>query len=153
MVVFLSGNLQLLHHREYGRQGRQIETSEISGSLKSMAKELSVPVFILSQLSRAPEAREQEVPRLSDLRDSGAIEQDADVVLLLRRPCRITGDKEHDDTRLAIIDVAKNRNGPTKDNIRMNFEEELTKFSDRREDHGVDDVGPFEPASFDADEV
>jgi replicative DNA helicase len=130
--------LQLLSCREFTRQGRQIETAVISGNLKAMAKELGVPVLVLSQLSRAPEARGEGVPRLSDLRDSGSIEQDADIVLLLRRPCKYPEDQEHDDRRLAIIDIAKNRNGPTFNEIRLNFEEEFTRFDSRAEERGVD---------------
>jgi replicative DNA helicase len=97
-----------------------------------MAKELKVPVLVLSQLSRAPEQRgdKSAKPKLSDLRDSGAIEQDADVVLLLRRPCRNVGDPETDDKTLAIVDVAKNRNGPIGE-VRLHFEDTLTRFADR----------------------
>jgi len=129
--------LQLLHCREYARQGRQIETSQISSHLKSMAKELKVPVLVLSQLSRAPEQRDKRGrPKLSDLRDSGAIEQDADVVCMLRRPCRYNDDPEHDVKDLAYVDVAKQRNGPTGE-IALTFEEQFTRFKDRA--HGVDD--------------
>ncbi len=132
--------LQLLNCREYARQGRQLETSAISAQIKAMAKELNIPVIVLSQLSRAPEQRVGDKtgkPRLSDLRDSGAIEQDADVVLLLRRPCKYPGDKEADDRDLAIVDVAKHRNGPTGE-IRLNFNEQFTRFSDRADDSGGD---------------
>ncbi len=131
--------LQLLHSSEYARQGRQVETSSISGNLKAMAKELKIPVLVLSQLSRAPEQRDRlAVPKLSDLRDSGAIEQDADVVGMLRRPCKYPDDPDHEDRTLAILDIAKHRNGPTGD-VRLNFEEEYTRFTDRREP-GVDGV-------------
>ncbi len=123
--------LQLLHYPGAGRDGRQQEVAQISGALKAMAKELKVPVLVLSQLSRAPEQR-SGTPRLSDLRDSGAIEQDADVVLLLRRPSRIPEDPEHDDDTLAVLDVAKNRNGPT-GTIRLNFIDHLTLFQNRTE--------------------
>ncbi|MBN2302147.1 MAG: replicative DNA helicase [Lentisphaerae bacterium] len=141
--------LQLLHSRDYAQQGRQIETAAISGNLKAMAKELKLPVFVLSQLSRAPEQRDKYgVPKLSDLRDSGAIEQDADVVCMLRRPCKYPGDEEHaDDKTLAIIDVVKQRNGPTGE-AQMNFEEEFTRFRDRA--HGID--GLEQPAGFVEDE-
>jgi replicative DNA helicase len=124
--------LQLCHYREFARQGRQIETSQISGQIKAMAKELNIPVIVLSQLSRNPEQRgdKTQKPKLSDLRDSGAIEQDADVVLLLRRPCKAPKDEEHDDLRLAIVDVAKHRNGPTGE-VRLDFDEELTRFGNR----------------------
>jgi replicative DNA helicase len=71
-----------------------------------MAKELNVPVIVLSQLSRSPEQRDKSgKPKLSDLRDSGAIEQDADVVMMLRRPCKYEGAEHSDDKTLAIVDV------------------------------------------------
>jgi replicative DNA helicase len=124
--------LQLCCCREYAKQGRQIEVSHISQQIKAMAKELKVPVIVLSQLSRANEQRGDkfERPKLSDLRDSGAIEQDADVVFLLRRPSRTPSDPESADETLAIIDVAKNRNGETGD-VRVNFVREFTRFFDR----------------------
>ena len=146
--LFIIDYLQLLHHREASRQGRQIETGAISGAIKAMAKELRVPVLVLSQLSRAPEAREDRVPRLADLRDSGSIEQDADVVLLLRRQCMI--DREYADKRLAIVEVAKNRNGPMGTCLNLDFNDEITRFSDRL-DHGVDGVDfgrENEPAAY-----
>ena len=128
--------LQLLHSREHAKHGRQLETANISGNLKSMAKELKVPVLVLSQLSRAPEQRGKTgAPKLSDLRDSGAIEQDADVVCMLRRPCKYPEDEDFEDKSLAIVDVVKQRNGPTGD-VKLNFEEEYTRFRDRA--HGVD---------------
>lgn len=128
--------LQLCNYREFSKQGRQIETSQISGQIKSMAKELNLPVIVLSQLSRAPEQRgdKSNKPKLSDLRDSGAIEQDADVVLLLRRPCKAPKDDEFDDKRLAIVDVAKHRNGPTGE-VRLDFDDTLTRFGDRADTH------------------
>lgn len=130
--------LQLLHSKEFSRQGRQIEIADVSGNLKSMAKELKVPVLVLSQLSRAPDQRDKiGKPKLSDLRDSGAIEQDADVVLMLRRPCKYEGDPESQDPTLAIVDVAKHRNGPTGE-VTLNFQEEFTRFTDRQT--GVDDM-------------
>lgn len=128
--------LQLLHSHEYARQGRQIETAHISGNIKAMAKELKIPVLVLSQLSRAPEQRGGlSQPKLSDLRDSGAIEQDADVVCMLRRPCKYPADPEHEDETLAIVDVAKQRNGPTGE-VKLNFEDTFTRFTDR--ERGVD---------------
>ena len=125
--------LQLCNCREYARQGRQLETSRISGQIKAMAKELKVPVIVLSQLARGNEQRgdKDEVPRLSDLRDSGAIEQDADVVLLLRRPCRSKTAQWHEDELLAIVDVAKHRNGETGE-VDLNFFKEGTRFGDRK---------------------
>ena len=144
--------LQLLHAREYARQGRQLETAHISGHLKAMAKELKLPVLVLSQLSRGPEQRDKEGrPRLSDLRDSGAIEQDADVVLMLRRPQKYDEEIKESDPYLAVIDVAKNRNGPTGE-VELNFEEEYTLFRDRDRRRGVDDVSPAPPEEEQNDE-
>ncbi len=123
--------LQMLNYPQFAKEGRQRETAAISGALKAMAKELRVPVLVLSQLSRAPETRSGlAVPKLSDLRDSGSIEQDADVVLLLRRPCKYPEDEKHDDRKLALVEVAKHRNGPT-DTIELNFEEDYTRFENR----------------------
>jgi replicative DNA helicase len=124
--------LQLCNCREYSKQGRQLETSRISNQIKAMAKELAVPVIVLSQLSRGNEQRgdSDEVPKLSDLRDSGAIEQDADMVFLLRRPSRSKKAMWHDDELLAIVDVAKNRNGETGE-VDFNFYRERTRFGDR----------------------
>ena len=124
--------LQLANCREFAKQGRQLETSRISGQIKAMAKELKVPVIVLSQLSRGNEQRndKDEVPKLSDLRDSGAIEQDADVVFLLRRPCRSKTAQWHENELLAIVDVAKHRNGETGE-VRVNFVREYTRFFDR----------------------
>lgn len=132
--------LQMLNYAEKSGEGRQRETAAISGALKAMAKELRVPVLVLSQLSRAPETRDAKsaIPKLSDLRDSGSIEQDADVVMLLRRPSRYKDDPEVNDTNLAIVDIAKHRNGPTAE-IRMNFIGETTRFENRLE--GVDHPG------------
>jgi len=137
--------LQMLSFPQYAKEGRQRETAAISGALKAMAKELKIPVLVLSQLSRAPEQRSDEaVPRLSDLRDSGAIEQDADVVLLLRRPSRYAEEGEAVDERLAIVEVAKHRNGPT-GRVEFNFEAEYTRFESRT--RGVDSEREFQPVA------
>ena len=123
--------LQLLNYEKYARHGRQREVGAISSSIKQMAKELKIPVLVLSQLSRATDQRDKlGKPKLSDLRDSGSIEQDADVVMLLRRPAMYPNDPEHEDKRLAVVDVAKHRNGPTGE-IRMDFEDDYTRFDDR----------------------
>ncbi len=140
--------LQLLHHREYAKQGLQVETSKVSGEIKAMAKELNVPVLVLSQLSRNSEQRGDDKPKNSDLRDSGAIEQDADVIMLLRRPCFMGSKaKESDDRLLAIVDVSKNRNGATGE-VRLNFEGSITRFKDRIEtnpDYITGDMQPVDP--------
>ena len=139
--------LQLCCCREGARQSRQIEVGMISQQIKAMAKELKIPVIVLSQLSRANEQRGDkfEKPKLSDLRDSGAIEQDADVVFLLRRPSRSATDPESNDETLAIIDVAKNRNGETGE-VRVNFIREFTRFRDREpESKDIENFQSSEP--------
>lgn len=139
--------LQMLNYTQKSGEGRQRETAAISAALKAMAKELNIPVLVLSQLSRAPETRDKiAVPKLSDLRDSGSIEQDADVVMLLRRPCRYPSDPEFNDKTLAIVDVAKHRNGPTGE-IRLNFIDETTRFDNRLQTDTA--AGEFHPSSGD----
>lgn len=108
-----------------GSESRQQEISEISRSLKALARELRVPVIAISQLSRAVEGREDHRPQLSDLRESGAIEQDADVVVLLMRP-EYYGQTE-ENKGIAEVNVAKQRNGPTK-SMKLAFIKEFTRF-------------------------
>ena len=79
-----------MNYSKFAKDGRQRETMAISGAMKAMAKELEVPVVVISQLSRATEGRGDNMPKLSDLRDSGAIEQDADVVMLCIDPAIIS---------------------------------------------------------------
>ncbi|MFO7675180.1 MAG: replicative DNA helicase [bacterium] len=120
--------LQLMEAHFSGRRerNRQQEISDTTRSLKSMAKELNTPVVVLSQLSRAPEARPDKRPQLSDLRESGAIEQDADVVLLLFRPKFYKPeDSGVDDTAHVII--AKQRNGPL-GSIKLTFLGDCMRF-------------------------
>ena len=138
--------LQLLSYREFAQQGQQVMVAKISGEIKAMAKELNVPVIVLSQLSRNPEQRGgDEKPKNSDLRDSGAIEQDADVILLLRRPSFMSSRvPEHDDRLLAIVDVSKNRNGATGE-VRLNFDGATTRFKDRIETNPDMMSGDMEP--------
>jgi replicative DNA helicase len=118
--------LQLM--RGHGRyDSRQAEISDISRSLKELAKELEVPVVALSQLSRAPEQRTgSHKPQLSDLRESGAIEQDADVVLFIYRPDLYRPD-DPEVQGLAEIIIGKNRNGPV-GMIQLAFLKEFTRF-------------------------
>jgi replicative DNA helicase len=105
---------------------RQQEISEISRSLKGLAKELNLPLVVVSQLSRMPEHREDRKPRLADLRESGAIEQDADVVIFIYREEFYNPDTE--EKGIAEINVAKQRNGPTKI-FKLGFFGEYTRFS------------------------
>jgi replicative DNA helicase len=106
---------------------RVSEMSEISRSLKALAKEIDVPVIALSQLNRAPETRTGKRPVLADLKDSGAIEQDADIVTFVFRAEKYEQDLENKG--LAIIDLAKHRNGPT-GTVKLHFSDKYTKFQD-----------------------
>jgi replicative DNA helicase len=116
--------LQLLRGR--GRvESRQQEISEISRSLKALAKELKVPVIALSQLSRAVEQRGDRKPQLADLRESGAIEQDADVIGFIYRDEMY--DKESKDKGIAKLTIGKQRNGPTGE-IELAFLREYARF-------------------------
>ncbi len=118
--------LQLLTHRGSNVENRQREISEISRGLKGLAKELDVPVVALSQLSRAVESREGKKPNLSDLRESGSIEQDADVVALLYREEYYEPTPENKG--VATVILAKQRNGPTGD-LEIKFFDEYARFS------------------------
>jgi replicative DNA helicase len=109
-------------------ESRQVEVSEFSRQIKLLAKELGIPVIALSQLNRSPDARGDKKPMLSDLRESGSLEQDADIVILLHRddvfqsdPAKRTGDAE--------IIVAKHRNGATR-NVNLIFQGHLSRFAD-----------------------
>jgi replicative DNA helicase len=122
--------LQLMDSRTKGKyENRTAEVSEITRNLKALAKDLNVPVVALSQLSRAPEGRKEKRPILSDLRESGSIEQDADVVLFVHRDQYYATEKSSDEWETAEIIIGKNRTGPTGD-IPLNFIKRLTKFLD-----------------------
>ncbi|HTS17160.1 MAG TPA: replicative DNA helicase [Verrucomicrobiae bacterium] len=123
---------------------RQVEVADISAGVKALAKELGVPIIVLSQLNRQPESRDEGKPRLADLRESGAIEQDADVVGLLVRPevYEDDEDKRRELKGKASLVIAKQRNGPTGD-VDLTFVGEYTRFEDRaRVDEG--DIPSFE---------
>lgn len=119
--------LQLINGSSKSDGNRQQEISEISRSLKGMARELDIPILALSQLSRAPEQRADRRPMLSDLRESGAIEQDADIVLFLYRDDYY--DEDSQDKGITEVIIGKQRNGPT-GTAKLTFFHELTKFRD-----------------------
>jgi replicative DNA helicase len=135
--------LGLAHAREAGKQSREREVSAIFAGLKAMAKELSVPVLALSQLNRLSEHTSDGVPRQSDLRDSGSLEQDADVVMLLRRP-RDSADPDFSatDPSRAVVDLSKNRNGPTNNRILLSFDASTTRFRNHSTPNQTQDRTP-----------
>jgi replicative DNA helicase len=119
--------IQLMSGR--GRfENRTLELASISRSLKGLAKELNVPIIVLSQLSRAPESRSDHRPQLSDLRESGALEQDADVVVLIYRDDVYNRDPNSPDAGTAELILAKQRNGPT-GVVKLAFLREQTRFA------------------------
>lgn len=124
--------LQLMSGSGRRNENRQQEVSQISRDLKALAKEFNCPVLALSQLSRAPEARNPPKPMMSDLRESGSIEQDADVVAFIYREdyyAKNPDDIPEERQNIAEIIIAKQRNGPT-DTIRMAFLKPFTRFED-----------------------
>jgi len=128
--------LQLMQGR--GKfDNRQQELASISRSLKILAKELQVPILALSQLSRAPESRSDHRPQLSDLRESGALEQDADVVLFIYRADMYAqeGERAPESEGVADIIVGKQRNGPTGD-VRLAFLKQFTRFENLASGYG-----------------
>ena len=132
--IIIVDYLQLLH--KTGRiESRQQEISYISRSLKSLAKELNIPVVALSQLSRAVESRTNHRPIMSDLRESGAIEQDADIVLFIYR--KYLYSKQEEDKGLAELIISKHRNGPT-GNVKLAFIAEYAKFQNYEFVHDSD---------------
>lgn len=111
-------------------ENRTLELASISRSLKGLAKELNIPIVVLSQLSRAPEARSDRRPQLSDLRESGALEQDADVVVLIFREdaYKKNLDKQDESSGIAELILAKQRNGPT-GIVKLVFLDKQTRFA------------------------
>jgi replicative DNA helicase len=138
--VVIVDYLQLMTAGTDGRGSREQEVSTISRSLKAIAKELDIPILALSQLNRSVESREGKRPQLSDLRESGAIEQDADIVMFIHRPeyFGITEDESGNSLLgVAEIIIAKHRNGATAD-VHLAFKKELAKFSDMETPLGND---------------
>ena len=120
--------LQLMHLGSSRVESRQQEIATISRYIKALARELNVPVVVLSQLNRSPEGREGHRPRMSDLRESGSIEQDADVVMLLHREDYYRrGESDYEPNNTAELIIAKQRNGPT-GTVELVFRERFTRF-------------------------
>jgi replicative DNA helicase len=132
IAVVIVDYLQLMTAGSDNRSSREQEVSMISRSLKAIAKELDIPILALSQLNRSVESREGKRPQLSDLRESGAIEQDADIVCFIHRPeyYGITEDESGNSLiGVAEIIIAKHRNGAVGD-IQLSFKKQLAKFTD-----------------------
>jgi replicative DNA helicase len=128
--LFVIDYLQLLHSTSRRAENRQQEIADISNGIKALAKELSVPVIVLSQLNRELEKDKNRKPRLSDLRESGAIEQDADLVALLYKPSGGDEDEPTSVEQEAVavnVLIAKQRNGPTGD-VALTFLKSYTRF-------------------------
>ncbi len=131
LALVIIDYLQLIQGRR-SAESRQMEMSEISRSLKAMAKDLDVPVIALSQLNRKVEDRPNKRPQLADLRESGAIEQDADVIAFVYRDEMYNPDSE-ENRNIAEIIIGKQRNGPT-GKFKLTFRKELTAFGDYTEE-------------------
>ena len=127
LTMVIVDYLQLIQGRR-SAESRQMEISEISRSLKALAKDLNVPVVALSQLNRKVEDRPNKRPQLADLRESGAIEQDADVIAFIYRD-ELYHPTTEENRNLAEVIVAKQRNGPT-GAFKLSFQKELTRFRD-----------------------
>jgi replicative DNA helicase len=138
VALIIVDYLQLI--TSISRMERHQQIAEISMSLKQIARELDVPVLALSQLSRAVESRTDQRPQLSDLRESGAIEQDADVVMFIYREERVK--KETDKKAIAEIIIAKQRNGPI-GTFELRFWEQYTKFGNLDTVHQYEEATPI----------
>lgn len=142
--LFVVDYLQLLHSSSKRVENRQQEIADISGGIKALAKELNVPVIVLSQLNREVEKEKGRAPRLSDLRESGSIEQDADLVGLLYKPASKSDDdeaggtSEPDDAIPVNLLIAKQRNGPAQVDVNLTFLKTYTRFESAAKIHDTD---------------
>ncbi len=142
--LFVIDYLQLLHSASKRVENRQQEIADISGGIKALAKELNVPVIVLSQLNREVEKEKGRPPRLSDLRESGSIEQDADLVGLLYKPTSKSDDDESggaaepEDAIPVNLLIAKQRNGPAQIDVNLTFLKTYTRFESAAKIHDED---------------
>lgn len=133
-IIFIDYLQLLTSDSAKARENRQVEVAEISRGIKSLAKELGIPIVVLAQLNRKPDETSSGEPALHHLRESGSIEQDADVVMLLHRKSSKDKDKGEEEAHpvpgqpvVAVLNVAKQRSGPT-DRIELIFQGEYTRF-------------------------
>lgn len=142
--LFVIDYLQLLHSSSRKVDNRQQEIADISAGIKALAKELSVPVIVLSQLNREVEREKGRAPRMSDLRESGSIEQDADLVGLLYKPSSKNDDDESggasepEDAIPVNLLIAKQRNGPAQLDVHLTFLKAITRFESAAKIHDSD---------------
>ncbi|MFB4168784.1 replicative DNA helicase [Virgibacillus sp. JSM 102003] len=139
LSMILIDYLQLIQGNANSKENRQQEVSDISRSLKALARELNVPLIALSQLSRGVESRQDKRPMMSDLRESGSIEQDADIVGFLYRDDYY--DQESEKQNIIEIIISKQRNGPV-GNVELAFVKEYNKFVDLDHRYSDSDVPP-----------
>ncbi|MCX6744693.1 MAG: replicative DNA helicase [Candidatus Parcubacteria bacterium] len=148
--------LQLMEAK-YRTDNRVQEISEITRGLKQVAKELNIPILALSQLNRSVETRTPPIPKLADLRESGSIEQDADIVMFIYREAVYKRDLELDRRNIAEIHIAKHRNGPT-GMIKLFFDEQKVSFRNLEKGPGFGSAGPVfvknkKPEDFEAPDM
>lgn len=139
--LFVVDYLQLLHSTSRKADNRQQEIADISNGIKALSKELDVPIIVLSQLNREVEREKGRPPRMSDLRESGAIEQDADLVGLLYRPVKESDDEGAGDPAEAYpvnLLIAKQRNGPAGEDVHLTFLKSYTRFESAAKIHDDD---------------
>jgi replicative DNA helicase len=141
--LFVVDYLQLVHSTSRRAENRQQEIADISSGIKALAKELNVPVIVLSQLNREVEREKGRTPRMSDLRESGSIEQDADLVGLLYRPVKQNEDEDgssEDNSEAIAVNllIAKQRNGPANEDVHLTFLKTYTRFESAAKIQDVD---------------